>query len=131
MPAQSSYGPNGTSSPSFLKRKFLSLSSKSRGDPSYPRRFASDPPSRAAWRPSHGSAPPPLGDVDETTQQMGALSFVPEPIKRAYGYVKEKLTSKSPLDLLPKSWRDYIALYRDVSGTSARSLLTPQPNSRS
>lgn len=44
---------------------------------------------------------------------MGALSFVPEPIKRAYGYVKEKLTSKSPLDLLPKSWRDYIALYRD------------------
>lgn len=108
---------------SFLKRKFFSLSSKSRTGPSPAGKRSAGPYGNnpAQWSASRSetnaavAAAVPRTTVEETTQELGALSFATEPIRRAYSYVKEKLSSKSPLELLPKSWRDYIELYRSVS----------------
>ncbi|GAA5981073.1 hypothetical protein JCM10908_003974 [Rhodotorula pacifica] len=104
--------------PSFLKRKFFSLSSKSRNTPLLSSKRTAGPYSSNApgqWTASRTQtsrrAMPPDA-VEETTQQFGALDFATRPILRAVNYVKEKLSSRSPLDLLPKSWREYIELYR-------------------
>jgi hypothetical protein len=48
----------------------------------------------------------------------GWLASRAAPIRRAYNYVKEKLDSKSPLELLPKTWRDYIELYTGRQSTA-------------
>lgn len=119
---------------SFLKRKFFSLSSKSRtgSSPSGKRTAGPYGNNPAQWTASrsemNAAAVEPRTAVEETTQELGALSFATEPIRRAYNYVKEKLNSKSPLDLLPQSWRDYVELYRSVSRTflsPATRLLAP------
>lgn len=115
---------NAAPTTSFLKRKFFSLSSKSRTGPSPSGKRSVVPHGNnpAQWTAARSetnaaavAAMQPRTPVEETTQDLGALSFATEPIRRAYNYVKEKLSSKSPLELLPKSWRDYIELYRSVS----------------
>ncbi|GAA6006967.1 hypothetical protein JCM10207_009154 [Rhodosporidiobolus poonsookiae] len=61
--------------------------------------------------PPAAATPPPPVPVVEVSKRLNALDLAKDKGKRAVAFVKRKLNSKSPKELLPKTWAEWDRAY--------------------